>query len=62
MGHGISLGFEILGIIAIVILIVGYRASNRRRERRLAAGAMEQSTPEELSARGDKAITFRYMF
>jgi len=62
MGHGISLGLEVLGIIAVVVLIVCYRASNRRREGRLAAGAMEQFTPEELSARGDKAVTFRYMF
>ncbi|KAJ6440498.1 MFS nicotinic acid transporter Tna1 [Purpureocillium lavendulum] len=62
MGHGIALGFEILGMIAAVILLVGYRASNRKRERRLAEGAAEEYTPEELSYQGDKAVTFRYMF
>ncbi|UNI15793.1 hypothetical protein JDV02_002294 [Purpureocillium takamizusanense] len=61
MGHGIAVGFEILGMVAVVILIMGYHASNRRRERLLAEGAAARFTPEELSAQGDKAVTFRYM-
>lgn len=62
LGHGLEIGFIVLGIIAAFILILGYRRLNRKRERQLAAGEADKYTPAELSALGDKAMTFRYMY
>lgn len=62
LGHGLELGFISMGIIASLILIVGYYGVNKKRASRLADGEAARYTPEELSAQGDRAITFRYMF
>ncbi|OAQ60472.1 MFS nicotinic acid transporter Tna1 [Pochonia chlamydosporia 170] len=62
LGHGLEIGFIVLGIIAAFILILGYRRLNRKRERQLAAGEADKYTAAELSALGDKAMTFRYMY
>lgn len=62
MGHALELGFVVLGIIAGLILVVAYRRINKSRERRMEAGEVDQFTTEELSARGDKALTWQYMY
>ncbi|KAL7947804.1 major facilitator superfamily domain-containing protein [Trichoderma barbatum] len=62
LGHGLELGFICLGIIASFILIFSYHTVNKKRAQKLADGEAANFTPEELSALGDKAITFRYMF
>lgn len=62
LGHGLELGFIVLGIIAASILIVSYARMNKSRERRMANGDADNYTPEELSFKGDRAITFRYMY
>lgn len=62
LGHAIELGFILLGMGGATALIIGYYVGNRKRERLLAEGAANNYTPEELSAKGDKAVTFRYMF
>lgn len=62
MGHALELAFVGLGVIAGIILVVGYRWINRSRERQMEAGAAEQFTTEELSSKGDKALTWRYMY
>lgn len=62
LGHGLELGFICMGIVASLILISGYYTANKRRAQRLADGELAGYTPEELSAKGDRAITFRYMF
>lgn len=61
MGHALELAFVCLGIIAGLILVFGYRRINKSRERRLEAGAAEEFTTEELSSKGDKAVTWKYM-
>lgn len=61
-GHGLELGFIGAGIVAAGILLLGYNRINRTRERALAAGITGQFTTEELSSRGDKAVTWRYMY
>jgi len=61
-GHGLELGFICAGILACLILIFGYSRSNKSRERQMAAGVADQFTTEELSAKGDKAVTWRYMY
>ncbi|KAL6830172.1 major facilitator superfamily domain-containing protein [Trichoderma camerunense] len=62
LGHGLELGFICIGIVASCILIFSYYTVNKRREQKLADGEAANFTPEELSALGDRAITFRYMF
>lgn len=61
LGHGLELGFVCAGIIAAVILNVGYAGSNRRRQKKLAEGGEGGFESRELSEMGDKAYTFRYM-
>lgn len=62
LGHGLELGFICMGIVASLVLIFSYYTANKRRGQRLADGELARFTPQELSAMGDRAITFRYMF
>jgi hypothetical protein len=61
LGHGLELGFIGAGLVASLILIAGYTAQNRKRARLIDDGALASLTPEELSEKGDKAVTFRYV-
>lgn len=61
LGHGLELGFVVLGILAAVILNVSYAAINKQREKKLAEGGEGGFDSRELSELGDKAYTFRYM-
>ncbi|QGI85145.1 hypothetical protein CEK25_011874 [Fusarium fujikuroi] len=61
LGHALELGFIGGGIIAALILIFSYSRINKSRDRRMAAGEHETISEEELSAKGDKAVTWRYM-
>lgn len=62
LGHALELGFIGAGIVAALTLVLGYSAINRKRERQINEGALDRYTSEELSAQGDKAITFRYIY
>ncbi|KAF5502178.1 putative transporter [Colletotrichum aenigma] len=62
LGHGLELGFISVGIIAALVLIFSYIRINKKRDRQMAAGEDSRYTAEELSAQGDRAITFRYMW
>jgi hypothetical protein len=62
LGHGLELGFIGGGIIASVILLVGYAAQNKKRDRRIAEGALDSYTAQELSEKGDRAVTYRYVY
>ncbi|KAK4109231.1 MFS general substrate transporter [Canariomyces notabilis] len=62
LGHGLELGFIGAGLIASFILLAGYSAANKKREKRMNEGAIDSYTSAELSAKGDKAITFRYVY
>jgi hypothetical protein len=62
LGHGLELGFICMGIIASLVLIFSYYRVNKRRAQRMADGELANFTTQELSAQGDRAITFRYMF
>lgn len=64
LGHSLELGFVCIGMIAAVILNVGYAIANKRRARKLAqnsASGVMGMRSQELSEQGDKALTFRYM-
>lgn len=62
LGHGLELGFISAGIVAALILIFSYKGINRKRERQVAEGQLSQHSADELSAQGDKAMTWRYMY
>ncbi|KAK4122992.1 MFS general substrate transporter [Parathielavia appendiculata] len=62
LGHGLELGFIGAGIIASLILLIGYSAQNKKRARKIQDGVLDSYTVEELSAKGDRAITFRYVY
>lgn len=61
LGHALELGFIVAGITAALILIFSYTRINKSRAQKLASGAGSAVSPEELSAQGDKAVTFRYV-
>lgn len=61
LGHCLELGFISAGIIAASILIFGYTFTNKKRDRKMRNGEVNNFTAEELSAKGDKAVTWRYM-
>jgi MFS family permease len=65
LGHGLELGFIGAGFIAAIILVVGYSTINKKRAKRAAEEDGVEASAEtnaELSALGDKAYTFRYMY
>ena len=62
LGHALELGFISVGILAAVIQVTAYVFINRRRDRALRDGAESRYSPAELSAKGDRAVTFRYMY
>lgn len=61
LGHALELAFIGAGIIALIILVVNYHRINAKRDRQMAEGAHSGYTPEEMSALGDRALTFRYI-
>jgi hypothetical protein len=61
LGHALELGFITAGIIAALILVVGYMQINRKRKAKVAQGEINQYTAEQLSGKGDKALTWKYM-
>lgn len=61
LGHSLELGFVCMGILAAVILNVGYAGINRKREKKFAEANEGGYGSQELSELGDKAYTFRYM-
>lgn len=61
LGHALELGFISAGIVAALILVLGYTHINKKRESRTGEGEVNQYTVEELSEKGDKALTWRYM-
>lgn len=61
LGHALELAFIGAGVIALIILVVNYRRINAKRDRQMAEGAHNGYTPEEMSALGDRALTFRYI-
>ncbi|KAK0638944.1 major facilitator superfamily domain-containing protein [Cercophora newfieldiana] len=62
LGHGLELGFISAGIVAAFILLGSYAMINKKRERAMADETSRRYTNEELSVKGDKAVTFRYMY
>jgi alpha-N-acetylglucosamine transferase len=61
LGHSLELGFICVGILAVLLLVFNYKRINNKRDRQMAEGAHNGYTPEELSALGDRSMTFRYM-
>ena len=61
LGHALELTFIGLGLIASTILIFSYSRINKSREKKLADSDGSDMSPEELSFKGDRAVTFRYM-
>ncbi|KAM0445212.1 hypothetical protein ACHAO4_009917 [Trichoderma viride] len=61
LGHALELGFIGAGIIAALVLVFSYTQINRKREAKVARGELDQYSAEELSSKGDKALTWRYM-
>lgn len=62
LGHALELAFISAGIVAALVLLFSYTTINKKRGRRLADGEGDQYSVEELSAKGDKAVTWRYMY
>lgn len=61
LGHSLELGFVCLGILAAIVLNLGYAGANRKHEKKSAEANESGFGTQELSELGDKAYTFRYM-
>ncbi|KAI1384981.1 MFS general substrate transporter [Hypoxylon trugodes] len=61
LGHALELGFLGVGLVAAFIAVLGYTFVNKKRDKAMLRGHEAKFTAEELSAKGDKAVTFRYM-
>lgn len=61
LGHALELGFIGAGIVGLLVLVFNYERINKKRERQLAEGAHNGSTPEELGELGDRSMTFKYV-
>ncbi|KAK5624628.1 hypothetical protein RRF57_000344 [Xylaria bambusicola] len=62
LGHALELAFTSAGLIAAAILIVNYMRINKKRAKTTREGGHNEFTPEGLSAQGDRAVTFRYVY
>ncbi|RYP90110.1 hypothetical protein DL770_003802 [Monosporascus sp. CRB-9-2] len=62
LGHALELAFIGAGVVAAVVLIAAYAAINKKRDRAVQEGGQDRYTAEELSAKGDRAVTFRYVY
>ncbi|CAM9012450.1 unnamed protein product [Wickerhamomyces anomalus] len=60
MGHGLVMGFATMGLLSCGLLVVGYKASNKKREERLIEGKYDKVSDEEIFKMGDKSPYFRY--
>lgn len=62
LGHALELGFIVGGIIAAGILLLSYATINKKREKKLREIDESLLNPQELSDKGDRAVTWRYMY
>ncbi|RYP02954.1 hypothetical protein DL764_005480 [Monosporascus ibericus] len=62
LGHALELAFIGAGVVAAIILIVAYAAINKKRDRAVQDGGQDRYTAAEPSAKGDRAVTFRYIY
>ncbi|KAL5610572.1 hypothetical protein FOBRF1_006689 [Fusarium oxysporum] len=54
LGHALELSFISAGIVAALILIIGYDLIYKGRSRKVAAGEHNQCSEKELSAKGGR--------
>lgn len=62
LGHSLEIGFICAGIISACIMLVSYAAINKKRAKILAEGGDSEFTAENLSEKGDRAVTFKYYY
>jgi MFS family permease len=58
LGHSLEIGFVSVGLVAVVVLRMGYARVNKKRER----VGDEGLSLVQMSEMGDRAPTFRYMY
>lgn len=61
LGHALELTFIGLGLIASFTLIFAYSRINKSRAKKLADSDGSDLSSQDLSFKGDRAVTFRYM-
>ncbi|KXJ96059.1 major facilitator superfamily domain-containing protein [Microdochium bolleyi] len=62
LGHALELGFICAGIIAACIMLVSYAGINKKRAKVMAEGRDSEFSAEDLSEKGDRAVTFKYYY
>lgn len=60
LGHGMEIMFVCIGIVALIVLNLGYHRVNKQKAEKVASGAYDDCTPLELSEMGDRSPFFRY--
>ncbi|KAL9128139.1 MAG: hypothetical protein Q9217_003113 [Psora testacea] len=60
LGHGLELGFVVVGLLAVVLLRLNYQKINKERES-LPVQEYSEMNMSKMSDMGDRAPTFRYV-
>lgn len=60
LGHGLELGFALMGLVFTFITIAGYVISNKKKKRDLDQGKYDHCLPADLIEMGDKSPHFVY--
>ncbi|QEL61852.1 hypothetical protein CJJ09_004009 [Candidozyma auris] len=60
LGHGLELGFALMGLVFTFITIAGYVISNKKKKRDLDQGKYDHCSPADLIEMGDKSPHFVY--
>ena len=60
LGHGLEIGFIVVGMIAATVLIVRYTRISAPRAKKPSNGGHNTYSRGELSEQGDRAVTVQY--
>ena len=60
LGHGLELGFVVVGLLAVILLRLNYQRINKKRDS-LPTQQYSDVEMSKMSDMGDRAPTFRYV-
>ena len=61
LGHGLELGFVVIGLMAVILLRLNYQRINKKRDRAFSMHEETEMDINKMSDMGDRAPAFRYV-